>query len=127
METEELSCKSDRALQLSPLHSSAGLAEITAGAEKENNGFPILKQPSEADSSNKQRELHRTFLSQKCSTDQKIPPKSSLFCYFYETKTKSLQIIILKCCAINRYGRISNFLTTVSSNLCSTALHLNYC
>lgn len=57
---------------------------------------------------------------------KKSPPKSSLFCYYYETKTKSLQIIILQCCAINRYGRISNFLTSVSLDLCSTALQLKY-
>lgn len=75
METERLICKSDRALQLSPLHSSAGLAEVIAREAKDSDGFPILKQPSDADSSNKQKELHRTFLSQKYSTDQKIPPK----------------------------------------------------
>lgn len=123
METEGLKCKSDRALQLSPLHSRADLAKITARAEKENNGFPIPKQPAEADSSNKQRELHQTSAR---NAAKKIPPKSSLFCCYYETKTKYLQIIILKCCAINRYGRISNFLTSVSLDLCSTALQLKY-
>jgi len=53
MDTEGFMCKSDEPLQLSPSHSAMDLAESTAHAAKEKDGFPILKQPSEADSSDK--------------------------------------------------------------------------
>lgn len=50
-DTERFTYKSDEPLQLPPLHSGMDQAESTAHAAKEKDGFPILKQPSEADSS----------------------------------------------------------------------------
>lgn len=55
MDTERFIYKSDEPVQLSPLHSGMDLAESTAHAAKEKDGFPILQQPSEADSSDKMK------------------------------------------------------------------------
>lgn len=47
MDTEGFLCRSGEPVQLSPLHSGADLAE----ARPQADGFPVLEQPSEADSS----------------------------------------------------------------------------
>lgn len=66
-------CKSDELLQLSPLHSSTDVVKSTAQAAKEKNGFPILRQPSEADSPDKQKVAKPRFPQpeNKYSTDKK--------------------------------------------------------
>lgn len=53
MDTERFLCKSDKPFQLSPFHSHLVVAESTVHAAKEKDGFPIFRQPSEADSSDK--------------------------------------------------------------------------